>query len=84
MTTATVIRQDWHVARKQHHCHGCGYAISPGQEYQAVTFRGLQGLIFAKLDKDCAPHMLQPYGDCDYSVTKEPHAPWGGETKAAA
>lgn len=74
---ASVIRQAWRIARKVHHCHHCGYVISPGQEYQDIAFRTAAGMVFAKVSRVCAPNTMHPYSDCEYDVERAPPAPWG-------
>lgn len=74
---ATVKSQAWRIARKDHHCHLCGYIIWKGSEYQAVTFMEHGKLIFTKIDKHCISYTMHPDSDCDYVVEPEPQKPWG-------
>jgi hypothetical protein len=74
---ATVKRQAWRIARKDHHCHFCGYIIFTGSEYQDLTFIEWGRLIFAKVGQCCIKYTLHPDSDCEYVVEREPAKPWG-------
>lgn len=77
---ASVIKQAWRNARKEHHCYLCGHAIMPGEEYQDVTFGngfkdGWSGLRWAKIDKYCCDYTMHPQSDVDFVVAAQPAEP---------